>query len=205
MSSQQPQQSQASRTPARRRQRSTRLVVAVALLAVSAAIVLGAVASSSAGLTAVAAVLAVVLGAAATRITHSEVMQARRDAARDRAEQAQEYRALTERRTAESAVFAADMRRKILEREEAIDVLERALSSAQKNAAEQTLKRGQEARRADAADAGRETAERGRDEAETRAAEAIVIIAELEAEIDVVRAELDSLRAAAARRNHRSA
>ena len=80
MPSQQPQQSQASRTPARRRQRSTRLVVAVALLGVSAAIVLGAVASSSAGLTAVAAVLAVVLGAAATRITHSEVMQARRDA-----------------------------------------------------------------------------------------------------------------------------
>ena len=36
MPSQQPQQSQASRTPARRRQRSTRLVVAVALLAVAA-------------------------------------------------------------------------------------------------------------------------------------------------------------------------
>ncbi len=166
---------------------------------------IGALASSSAGLTAVAAVVAVLAGAAATRITHSELMQARRDAARDRAVQAQEYRALTERRTAESAAFAADMRRKINEREEAIDVLERALSNAQKNAAEQTLKRGQEARRADAAERGRDEAERGRDDAEGRAAEAIVIVAELEAELDVLRAELDSLRAAAARRNHKSA
>ncbi|GIM62643.1 hypothetical protein Pve01_77760 [Planomonospora venezuelensis] len=194
-----------SRTPARRRQRSTRLAVAVALLALGAVLVIGALASSSAGLTAVAAVVAVLAGAAATRITHSELMQARRDAARDRAVQAQEYRALTERRTAESAAFAADMRRKINEREEAIDVLERALSNAQKNAAEQTLKRGQEARRADAAERGRDEAERGRDDAEGRAAEAIVIVAELEAELDVLRAELDSLRAAAARRNHKSA
>lgn len=179
--------------------------MAVTLLAVGAALVIGALASSSAGLTAVAAVVAVLVGAAATRITHSELMQARRDAARDRAVQAQEYRALTERRTAESAAFAADMRRKISEREEAIDVLERALSNAQKNAAEQTLKRGQEARRADTAERGRDEAESGRDAAESRAAEAIVIVAELEAEIDVLRAELDSLRAAAARRNHKSA
>ncbi|WP_457188505.1 hypothetical protein [Nocardioides sp. P5_E3] len=205
MPSQESQQSQVSRTPARRRQRSTRLAVAVTLLAVGAALVIGALASSSAGLTAVAAVVAVLAGAAATRITHSELMQARRDAARDRAVQAQEYRTLTERRTAESAAFAADMRRKINEREEAIDVLERALSNAQKNAAEQTLKRGQEARRADAAERGRDEAQSGRDDAEGRAAEAIVIVAELEAEIDVLRAELDSLRAAAARRDHRSA
>src|SRR6478735_1435663 len=190
MPSQESQQSQVSRTPARRRQRSTRLAVAVTLLAVGAALVIGALASSSAGLTAVAAVVAVLAGAAATRITHSELMQARRDAARDRAVQAQEYRTLTERRTAESAAFA---------------VLERALSNAQKNAAEQTLKRGQEARRADAAERGRDEAQSGRDDAEGRAAEAIVIVAELEAEIDVLRAELDSLRAAAARRDHRSA
>ncbi|MBD3945488.1 hypothetical protein [Nocardioides ganghwensis] len=205
MPSQQPQQSQASRMPARRRQRSTRLAVAVALLAVGAALVFGALVSTSTGLTAVAAVVAVLAGAAATRITHSELMQTRRDAARDRAVQAQEYRALTERRTAESTAFAADMSRRIAEREDAIGVLERALSDAQKNAAEQGLKRAQEARRADAAEQGRDTAERGRDEAESRAAEAIVLVAELEAEIDVVRAELDSLRAAAARRNHRSA
>ena len=180
-------------------------MVAVALLAVATAIVIGALASASAGLTAVAAVLAVLAGAAATRITHSELMLARREAAQDRAVQAQEYRVLTERRTAESAAFAQDMRRKIVEREEALDVLERALSSAQKNVATQTLKRGQEARRADAAEKGRSAAEQGRDDAETRAAEAIVVVAELEAEIDVLRAEVEALHADAARRGHRSA
>lgn len=205
MPSQQPQQSQASRTPARRRQRSTRLVVAVALLVVGAALVAGAVASASAVLTAVAAVVAVVSGAAATRITHSELVQARRDAARDRAVQAQEYRALTERRTSENAAFAADMQRRIADREDAIEVLERELSTAQKHAAEQGLKRAQESRRADAAERGRDAAVTGREEAESRAAEAIFQVAELEAELDVVRAELDSLRAAAARRDHRSA
>jgi uncharacterized membrane-anchored protein YhcB (DUF1043 family) len=190
---------------ARRRQRSTRITVAAALVILAAVAVIGAVLAGSWSLLATAALIGVALGAAAVRITHSELMQARHDAARDRAVQAQEYRALTERRTAESAAFAADMRRKINEREEAIDVLERALSNAQKNAAEQTLKRGQEARRADAAERGRDEAESGRDDAEARAAEAIVVVAELEAEIDVLRAELDSLRAAAARRNHKSA
>ena len=198
MSSQQSQQSQESRTSARRRQRSTRLVVAVGLLVVAALLVIGAIASGSPAVVTVAAVVALLAGAAATRITHSELMEARRDAARDRATQAQDYLFLTERRTTENAAFATDMRRKIADREHAMDVLERALSSAQKNVAEQTLKRGQEARRAD-------RAESGRDDAETRAAEAIVLVAELESELDVVRAELDAIRADNARRGHRSA
>ena len=187
-----------SRRAARRRQRSARLVVAVSLLGVAALVVVGAIASASSALVSVAAVVALLAGAAATRITHSELMEARRDAARDRAVQAQDYRLLTERRTAENAAFASDMRRKIADREHAMDVLERALSSAQRNVAEQTLKRGQEARRAD-------VAESGRDEADTRAAEAIMRVIELEAELDVLRAELDVLRASAARRGHRSA
>ena len=155
MSSLQPQQSQASRTAARRRQRSTRLTVAVALLAVAAAVVLGALASASAVLTTVAAVLAVLAGAAATRITHSELMPARVEAAHDRAVAGpglpRDHRASYGR----DGRLRRDMRRKIAEREEAIDVLERALSTAQKNAAEQTLKRAQEARRADVAERGR--------------------------------------------------
>ena len=198
MSSQQSQQSQEPRTSARRRQRSTRLVVAVGLLVVAALLVIGAIASGTPAVVTVAAVVALLAGAAATRITHSELMEARRHAARDRATQARDYLVLTERRTAENAAFATDMRRKIADREHAMDVLERALSSAQKNAAEQTLKRGQEARRAD-------RAESGRDDAETRAAEAIVLVAELESELDVVRAELDAIRADNARRGHRSA
>ena len=73
---------------ARRRQRSTRLTVAVALIVVSALAVAGAVLSGSWIFVTTAAVLGVVLGASATRITHSELLQARRDAARDRATQA---------------------------------------------------------------------------------------------------------------------
>ncbi|UUZ60805.1 hypothetical protein [Nocardioides sp. B-3] len=78
MSSPQPQQSHPSRTSARRRQRSTRLTVAVALLVLSAVLVVGAVVSGSALLITVAAVTGVLPGAAATKITHSELAAARR-------------------------------------------------------------------------------------------------------------------------------
>jgi fatty acid desaturase len=94
---------------ARRRQRSTRLTVAVVLIVASALAVAGAVLSGSWLFVTTAAVLGVVLGASATRITHSELLQARRDAARDRATQARDYRDLTEVRTAEHAEFAASM------------------------------------------------------------------------------------------------
>jgi len=219
MPSLQPQQSQvfapaapASTSPAptarsasRRRQRSTRLTVAVALLAVATLLVGWALVAGIGWLTSLVAVAALVLGAAATRITHTEVMQARRDAARDRAEQASEYAALTAERTAENAVFAADMRRKIADREEAIDGLELALSKAQRLAADQTRKLNAEARRADVAE--REVSESARllDASEDRAAEAIVLVAELEAELDVMRAELVSWKAAAAAKRAESA
>ena len=82
-----------SRAPkARRRQRSVRLTIAVALTTIAALLVLGAVLSGSWLLLTLAAVLGVALGAAATRITHTELMATRREAARDRAEQAQAYR-----------------------------------------------------------------------------------------------------------------
>ena len=84
----------------------------MALLVLSAVLVGGAVASGSSLLVTAAAVLAVALGAAATKITHSELADARVEAARDRANQARAYAALTERRTAENMNFALDMRRK---------------------------------------------------------------------------------------------
>ncbi|WP_234410770.1 SPX domain-containing protein [Nocardioides terrigena] len=219
MPSLQPQQSQVSapaapaptstaptaRSASRRRQRSTRLTVAVALLAVATLLVGWALVAGIGWLTSLVAVAALVLGAAATRITHTEVMQARRDAARDRAEQASAYAALTAERTAENAVFAADMRRKIADREEVIDGLEVALSKAQRLAADQTRKLNAEARRADVAE--REVSESARllDASEDRAAEAIVLVAELEAELDVMRAELVSWKAAAAAKRAESA
>ena len=205
MSSPQPQQSHAPRTSARRRQRSTRLTVAAALLVLSALLVGWAVVDGTVWLQGVAAVVAVVLGAAATRITHSELLAERRTAARDRAVQAMHYREITAQRTAENDAFAADMRRKILDRQEAISVLEVALSKAQRLAADQTLKLGNEARRADGAERAVAGLGRALEAAESRASEAAVRVVELEAEIDVLKADLASLKSAHAARSTRSA
>lgn len=205
MSSPEPQQSQASRASARRRQRSTRLSVATALLVLSALLVGWAVVDGTAWFQALAAIAAVVLGAAATRITRAELLAERRTAARDRARQAADYRDITERRTAENAAFTADMRRKISDREEAISVLEVALSKAQRLAADQTLKLGAEARRADSAERAVAGLGRALEAAESRASDSAVHIVELEAELDVLKAELASLKSAHAARTTRSA
>jgi hypothetical protein len=178
-----------------------RLTVAVALLALAAVLVLAAVLSGSWVVLTLAALVAVVLGAVATRITHSELMETRREAARDRAEQAQAYRDLTVARTAEQAEFAQTMESRIAAHETAIHDLEVALTSAQKRAAEATRKRNSEARRADLAEReGRDTAEQ-LEAAEERAAEAIVRVAELEQQIDVLKAEVLAWQNAPARRH----
>ena len=191
-----------SRAPqARRRQRSVRLTIAVALTAVAALLVVGAVLSGSWLLLTLAAGLGVVLGAAATRITHTELMATRREAARDRAEQAQAYRDLTVARTAEHATFAATMRSRIDAQETCIHELEVALTSAQQRAVEATRKFNAEARRAELAEnEGRATADRLRD-ADERAAQAIVLVADLEQELDVLRDELAAWHATPARRH----
>ena len=186
---------------ARRRQRSTRLTVAVGLIVVSALAVAGAVLSGSWLLVTTAAVLAVALGAAATRITHSELVQTRRDASRDRAEQAQAYRELTEKRTAEHAEFTSNMQQRLDRQEHALSELETALASAQKRAAEATRKFNAEARRAEIAEQeGRDYATR-LESAERRAAEAALRVTELEQEIDVARAELLAWETAPIRRH----
>ena len=175
---------------ARRRQRSTRLTVAVALLTIAAVLVTAAFLGGTAWFQALAAASSVVLGVTATRITYSELLESRREAARDRAQQAQAYRGLTEQRTAEHVGFAATMESRVDRQEHALTELEDALSSAQKRAAEATLKRNAEARRAELAETeGRATSAR-LDEAEERAAEALLRVAELEQEVDVLRAEI---------------
>jgi len=180
---------------ARRRQRSTRLTLAVALVIIASVAVLGAVLAGSWALLATAAVLGVVLGAAAVRITHSELMSARRDANRDRAQQAQDYRELTAERAIEHAAYVAGMERQMTAHHTTIEELEVALTSAQRRAAEATRKLNTEAQRADRAEADGEALARRLDDAETPAAEAILRVAELESELDVHRAEADALRA----------
>jgi hypothetical protein len=184
----------ASPGSSRRRQRSTRLTVAVALLALAAIAVPGAIVSGSWPLVTIAAALGVLLGAAATKITHSELVTARREAARDRAEQAQAYRRITEERVAENAAFVDSMQDKLRFQEAVVGELEGALTAAQQRAADAARKLNAEARRADSAERlGRETQEhleRRLVEAQERSAEAVVRVAELEQELDVVRAEL---------------
>lgn len=162
----------------------------MALLTIAAVLVTVAFLGTVAWFQGFAAVSAVVLGTAATRITHSELMQTRRDAARDRAEQARQYRQLTDERTAEHAAFVDTMQARAQRQEHALAELETALSAAQRRAADATRKFNAEARRAEAAEQqGREVTTR-LEEAEERAAEAQLRVAELQSELDVVRAEL---------------
>src|SRR5688500_2094588 len=137
----------------RRRQRSTRLTVAVSLILLAALGVTGAAAAVASAdvswmVLAGAAALAVLLGAVATRITHSELIDARRAAGADRAKLAQGYSLLTAQRASEHASYVATIEFRITEREQMLDQLEMALSAAQRRAASAIRKKNTENRRA---------------------------------------------------------
>lgn len=186
---------------ARRRQRSTRLTVAVVLLVLAGVLVAGAVVAGSLTATTLSAVAALVLGAAATRITHSELMQTRLDWARDRAGQAQAYRELDHRRTTEHQAYVVGVRAEADRRERAIGELEQALIQAQRRAAEATRKLNDEARRAQLAEAEGVRLGHELEASEQRAAEAIVHLAELEQEVEVLSAELAAWQAEPVRKH----
>jgi hypothetical protein len=173
----------------RRRQRGTRVTVAVGLLLLAALEVTGAALSGSWLIVTCAAGLGVLLGAAATRITHSELADSRREAAADRANQAKAYAALSEQRIVEHSSYVTDMQARISEREHTLQELEVALCSAQRRAAENTRKKNAEGRRA----AGLQVSLAF---AEDRHREAMIRIAQLEQEVLVLRAELDSMTTA---------
>lgn len=196
---------------ARRRQRSARVAVAVGLVAAAGLLVAATVPTGSFAAVAVAGVLAVVLGAAALKIAHSELMDSRRAAATDRAVQAKEYAALAAARADENATFIEGMNERLSERDASLDErrrevsdLEEAVALAQAKVVELTRRADAQAKRAEAestrAGAATERAEAAESEvaelrtrlsaAEERAAEAIVRLAELEQELDVVRADL---------------
>ena len=178
-----------TRGPERRRQRSTRAVVACLLLTGGVIAVVGTSLSGSFPLLVVGAAAGLALGALATRITYLEVLQSRRDAAAERAALAQEYRTLTEERVDDHTLFVARMEGRIARQDAAIDRLEKRLAEA---AAELS-----EAQRAldEAIDrAQRSEEENGRlavrlEDAEERAAVAIMRVAELEQERDLLVAE----------------
>jgi hypothetical protein len=165
------------------------LGVAAALVIIAAVVVLGAVLSASFTLVSGAAVLAVVLGIVAVRITHTELIRSRRTAAADRAEQAQAYRALTDTRTREHRDFVDAMSAKIGRAERAVTQLESALVASQGRAADSARRLRAETRRADEAEAEGSRLAVALEDTEERAAEAIVRAAELEDENGTLRTE----------------
>lgn len=165
------------------------MTTAVGLIVLAALVVVGAAVSGSWLLVTIAAGLGVLLGAAATRITHSELVESRVEAARDRATQAAAYNVLADERSAEHATYVADVQDRIAEKEHALGELEYALSLSQRRAATSTRKRNAEGRRA--ADLQVRLTE-----AEERAAVSQLRVVELEQELLTLRAELDSVTAA---------
>lgn len=185
-----------SARPSRRRQRSTRIATASALVVLAAFAVLGAALSGSLTLALLAGLAAVALGAAGVRITYAEVVESRRDAARDRAEQAQAYRVLTQERNAEQAIYVAETSGRITRHEATITRHEATITrlESQITEASEELDRARadlvaEQESARLVTAERDRLARGREDAEERAALAIVRVAELEQELDVVLAE----------------
>ncbi len=149
--------SRASSSPqarsSRRRQRSVRVTVAVTLLSVATAGVLLALPTQSPAWLSVASVLAVGCGWASARIVYTELAQSRRDAASDRAAQAQAYRSLFSERASEHAEFTTAMTDRLAVRERELSELQESVVAAQRRAFEAEVRVQREARRANDSDA----------------------------------------------------
>ena len=165
------------------------MTVAVGLIVIAALAVAGAALSGSWLVVTVAAGLGVALGAAATRITHTELVESRVAAARDRAHQAQAYNELSDERSAEHATYISEVQTRLAERERALDELEEALSLSQRRAATSIRQRNADGRRA-------AELEVRMTEAQERAATAQLRVVELEQEVLGLRAELHTVTAA---------
>lgn len=168
--------------PARRRQRSARVLLACVLLALAALAVAGAAVTGGSGTLLGAAVLAVLLGATATRITHTELADSRREAAQDRAEQARAYRDLTADRVAEQQHYVRRTTATLQGHRSTIAGLVEELAAVRTEVTEAELDVERERDRADRAEAEGRLLTGLLDQAEERAAEAIVRLAELEGE-----------------------
>lgn len=170
--------------------------MAVILLLGAAAAVAGSAVSGSWLAVTVAGGVAVLLGAAATKITHSELQASRVEAARDRAEQAKAYRDLDTRRSAEGVEFAADMQGQLAKRDATVSRLERRLADTAEELAD--ARRNLTEVEEQLAYAERENTTLGErlGDAEERATQAVVRVAELEVEVDMLTAQWEAAEAA---------
>lgn len=141
----------ATTSPNRRRQRSVRVTVAAALLGLAALVVVLALPTQSPVLLSVSSVFALLCGAASSRIVYSELLQSRREAAADRAEQAQAYKSMFSERAAEHAEFTTAMTERLAGREREVRELESTIVLAEQRAIEAEARVLRESRRANQA------------------------------------------------------
>ena len=161
----------ASRTPARRRQRSVRVSVAVVLLSVATVGVLAALPTQSPILLSISAVVALALAWTSLRIVWTEVLQSRRENAADRAAAASAYKSLFSVRAAEHAEFTTAMTERLAESNLSVRELQGELVLAQRQAADALVRA--------------ESAEDTLDQARRR-------VGELEQSIELLRAEREA-------------
>jgi chromosome segregation ATPase len=164
------------------------------LVVLAALTVVGAVLSGSLLAIAVSAGGAVLLGAAATRLVHLDLLDARVEAAHDLAVQAQGYVTITEARITENAQAVSILNARlagqadeIADQARTIGDLEGALAAAHQRAADAMKLRAEAVR---SADSWLSEAETRLEDAESRAAEAILRVHELELELDAAHAAL---------------
>jgi hypothetical protein len=125
-----------TRSPARRRQRSVRVSVAVVLLSVATLGVLVTLPTQSPALLSTSSVVALLLAWASLRIMWTEVLQSRRENAADRAAAASTYRSLFSLRAAEHAEFTTAMTERLAESNLSVRELQGELVLAQRQAAD---------------------------------------------------------------------
>jgi hypothetical protein len=161
----------ASRTPARRRQRSVRVTVAVVLLGVATLGVLVALPTQSPAFLSASSVGALAFGWAALRIMWTEVLQSRRENAADRAAAASAYKSLFSLRAAEHAEFTTAMTERLAESNLSVRELQGELVQAQRHLASSQRRLAEASSRAESAEKSLEQirAERAAEEADALA------------------------------------
>jgi hypothetical protein len=125
--------------------------VAVALLALATLVVVVALPTQSPVWLSFSSVFALLCGATASRIVYSELLQSRREAATDRAAQAQAYKTMFTERAAEHAEFTTAMTDRLAARDKSIKELESTIVLAEQRAIEAETRVKRESRRANEA------------------------------------------------------
>jgi hypothetical protein len=137
-----------TRSPQRRRQRSSAVTVAIVLFSAATAILAGAFLVVTTPLLRLALVAALIMGWAALRIVWTEILAARFEHATERSEAARAATNLAARRAAQNAEFVATMNARLaMSRRTALD-LTNAAAEAQHQAAQLGIQFRAEQRRA---------------------------------------------------------